>query len=64
MNKIQNAIRFRHFWKGFEPGQVNKSLDRGVMDTLVATGRAEWHEEEPKPKRSRAQREPVPAVHP
>lgn len=52
----KNCIRFLLPWRGREPGDLNRELDSGLMETLVAQKKAEWFfdedEDEPrKPKR-------------
>lgn len=56
MPALKNGIRFLLPWRGREPGDTNRELDLGLMETLVAQKRAEWiqdeSEDEPaKPKR-------------
>lgn len=38
------AIRFVRWWRGREPGTINRELDLGVMEIVVQRGFAEWYE--------------------
>ena len=38
----QKTIRFRHPWRGREPGQTDDALDFGVVVELVRRGIAEY----------------------
>lgn len=45
---MKRAIQFVRWWRGREPGTVDRQLDLGVMDVIVRRGFAVWFEEEPK----------------
>ena len=48
---MTKAIKFVLPWLNRQPGYVDTQLGAGVMDALVLSRRAVWHEIKPKRKR-------------
>lgn len=44
---MKRAIQFVRWWRGREPGTINRELDLGVMEIVVQRGFAVWVEEQP-----------------
>ena len=43
---MAKSIKFIRYWRGRQPGTVDRALMHGVADMLVHRGIAVWHEPE------------------